>query len=660
MFSTTIQSIIMKVSTWSLWRLVLFCLLTGLVSPSATATTDPQAEPPLSDRRVRYQIDARLDTEKKEIYGHERLTWRNPAPHPVPDLQFHLYLNGFRDEKSSFRRESDGGQLRGDIMDPRFPGSIDLLSMRITDGVDLLPQGEFIHPDDDNTDDQTVWRVVLPQPVPAGGSITLDIEFLAKLPKVFARTGYYGNFFMVAQWFPKLGVYEPVGMRRRTTPGWNCHQFHATTEFYADFGEYDVTLDVPANFKVGATGVEHERQLQPDGRVRYRFVQADVHDFAWTCSPDFIVAEEWFDVPDLPPVKLILLLQPEHGDQQARHFRAARIALEDYGRRIGPYPYKTLTIVDPAYGADGAGGMEYPTIITVGTSRNVPKDDLLGPEVILIHEFGHQYWYGMVASNEFEEAWLDEGINSYCEANIMARHYPEQQGLWLRLGGQPLWRWPVRVPDWSLRRAELFFLGAAGIQSAPIITPGWKFSDLGLYAFNAYARPALTLKMLEGYVGAEMMQRILKTYFERWRFKHPTSEDFFDVASEVAGEDLTWFFDQYFRGTLVLDYAVESLNTHEVVLVRKGEAVMPQVIELRFANGRVQRETWDGRSGRHRLTTEDELVSVVIDPDDTVRLDMNLANNSRTRLSVARANISLFARALALMQWFLHSAVSLM
>ncbi|QUV96035.1 M1 family metallopeptidase [Chloracidobacterium aggregatum] len=644
----------------SLWRLVLFCLFVGLVPPPATATTDRQETAPLSDRRVRYQIDARLDTGKKEIHGRERLTWRNPAPHPVPDLQFHLYLNAFRDENSSFRRGSGGGQLRGDAMDARFPGAIDLLSMRTEDGVDLLPRGEFIHPDDDNADDRTVWRVVLPQPVPAGGSITLDIEFLAKLPKVFARTGYYGNFFMVAQWFPKLGVYEPVGMRRRTTPGWNCHQFHATTEFYADFGEYDVTLDVPAGFKVGATGVERERQPQPDGRMRYRFVQGDVHDFAWTCSPDFIVAEERFEVPDLPPVRLILLLQPEHADQRARHFRAARIALEDYGRRIGPYPYETLTIVDPAHGADGAGGMEYPTLITIGTRRNVSDDDLLGPEVILIHEFGHQYWYGMVASNEFEEAWLDEGINSYCEATLMARHYPTQQELWLRLGGRPFWRLPVRVPDWSFQRVQLFVLGPAGIQSAPILTPGWKFPEPALYAFNAYARPALTLRMLEGYVGSETMQRILHTYFMRWRFRHPTSEDFFDVASEVAGEDLTWFFDQYFRGTSLLDYAVESLDAREAVLVRKGEAIMPQVIELRFADGSVRRETWDGRSERHRLTTEGELLSVVIDPDDTVRLDMNPANNSRTRLSVARANASLLTRALTLMQWFLHGAVSLM
>ena len=240
---SVVQTTTPSTSIRSLWHLVLFCLFAGLVPLPATASTNRQEKTPLSDRRVRYQIDARLDTEKKEIHGRERLTWRNPAPHPVPDLQFHLYLNAFRDENSSFRRGSGGGQLRGDVMDARFPGAIDLLSMRTEDGVDLLPLGEFIHPDDDNADDRTVWRVVLPQPVPAGGSITLDIEFLAKLPQVFARTGYYGNFFMVAQWFPKLGVYEPVGMRRRTTPGWNCHQFHATTEYYADFGEYDVTLD---------------------------------------------------------------------------------------------------------------------------------------------------------------------------------------------------------------------------------------------------------------------------------------------------------------------------------------------------------------------------------------------------------------------------------
>ncbi|MDW8217396.1 MAG: M1 family metallopeptidase [Acidobacteriota bacterium] len=614
---------------------------------------------PLSDRRVCYRIEAVLDTEKKEVRGRERLTWRNPAPHPVPDLQFHLYLNAFRDEKSSFRRESGGGQLRGDEMDPTAPGWIDLLSVRTADGVDLLPRGEFIHPDDDNADDRTVWRVVLPQPVPAGGGVELDIDFVAKLPRVFARTGYYGDFFMVAQWFPKLGVYEPAGMRRRAESGWNCHQFHATTEFYADFGEYDVTLDVPSRFKVGATGVERERRDLGDGRTRYRFTQADVHDFAWTCSPDFLVSEERFEAEGLPPVRLILLLQPEHAEQRDRHFRAARIALEAYGRQIGPYPYETLTIVDPAYGAGGAGGMEYPTLITVGTSRRAPDDDLLGPEVVLIHEFGHQYWYGMVASNEFEEAWLDEGINSYCEANLMAAYYPENTALWLRLGGRPLWRLPVRVPDWSFQRAQLFVIGPQGITTAPIITPAWKFPNPGLYGFNAYARPALTLKMLEGYVGVETMRRILKTYFERWRFKHPTSDDFFAVASEVAGEDLKWFFDQYFRGTKILDYAVASLDAREAVIVRKGEAVMPHDIELRFADGSTRRERWDGREAEYRLTTDRELVSVVLDPDDTLRLEMNPADNSRTRLSSGRANASLFVRALALMQWLLHGAVSL-
>ncbi|OYT71836.1 MAG: hypothetical protein CFK52_06890 [Chloracidobacterium sp. CP2_5A] len=614
---------------------------------------------PLSDRRIRYQIEAALDTEKKEVRGRERLTWRNPAPHPVSDLQFHLYLNAFRDEKSSFRRGSDGGRLRGEAMDADAPGWIDLLSVRAADGTDLLPLGEFIHPDDDNADDRTVWRVVLPRPVPAGSSLELDIEFVAKLPRVFARTGYYGDFFMVAQWFPKLGVYEPAGMRRRAESGWNCHQFHATTEFYADFGEYDVTIDVPSPFKVGATGVERARRDLGGGRTQYRFTQADVHDFAWTCSPNFLVAEERFEAEGLPPVKLILLLQPEHADQRDRHFRAARVALEAYGRQIGPYPYETLTLVDPAYGAGGAGGMEYPTLITVGTRPRSPDDELLGPEVVLIHEFGHQYWYGLVASNEFEEAWLDEGINSYCEANLMAASYPEQNALWLRLGGRPLWRLPVRAPDWSFQRAQLFVLGAQAITTFPIITPAWKFPDPALYAFNAYARPALTLKMLEGQVGAETMQRILKTYFERWRFKHPTSDDFFDVASEVAGEDLTWFFDQYFRGTKILDYAVASLDAREAVIIRKGEAVMPHVVELRFADGSTRRERRDGRDKEYRLTTDQELVAVVVDPEDALRLDLNPANNSRARLSDGRANASLFARALILMQWLLHSAVSL-
>src|SRR5579871_6261109 len=212
----------------------------------------------MSDHIVAYKIEARLDPRAKTVAGRETLTWRNESQDRVGELRFHLYLNTFQNEKSTLIRES-GGQLRGDSMDRNDWGYIDVQSIRVPGGLDLTNAIRFIHPDDDNTDDRTVAAVTLPQPVAPGGSITLHITFLSKLPHVFARTGYHQDFFMVGQWFPKIGVYEKAGDRYATVGGWNCHQFHANTEFYADYGVYDVSITTPPDFGVGATGVEQSR-----------------------------------------------------------------------------------------------------------------------------------------------------------------------------------------------------------------------------------------------------------------------------------------------------------------------------------------------------------------------------------------------------------------
>ncbi|MBX7218811.1 MAG: M1 family metallopeptidase [Blastocatellia bacterium] len=621
-----------------------------------------QAEP-LSDRVTAYTIRAELDPVKKEIRGSETVTWRNPGGEAVSELQFHLYLNAFRDRKSTFMVES-GGRLRGDTFKEGGFGWIDLISLQTVDGEDLKPRSEFIHPDDSNQNDRTVLRVPLSRPVGPQQSITLKLEFLVRLPKIFARTGYAGNYFFVAQWFPKLGVYEPAGMRRRQAAGWNCHQFHADSEFYADFGEYDVTCVVPQEYKIGATGVLQAKTSEPNGRAAYRFVQADVHDFAWTASPDFLVCTDSFHEAGLPDVKLTLLLQPEHLAQKDRHMQAMKHSLSYFGKNYGPYPYPTLTAVDPAYNADGSGGMEYPTLITCGTLYRVEADEGVqpgAPEVVTIHEFGHQYWYGMVASNEFEESWLDEGINTFCENKVVAAYYHKQDAVWARYAGIPLFRLPVQVRPWDLYRTEI---SQGMIEKDPVVTPAWKYKNHLSYGFNSYSRPALTLRMLENYLGEAVMTRILRTYFERWRFRHPASQDFFDVANEVSGQNLDWFFDQYFRSTKVLDYAIESATSVpgktfsiEVLVVRKYEATMPVEIEFRFADGTRTRETWDGKDTLKvfRMERATDLVSVCIDPEDKLLLDVNRFNNSFTFAPSVRGPVSLSSRIVFFWQQVLQS-----
>ena len=207
-------------------------------------------------------------------------------------------------------------------------------------------------------------EVPLARPVAPGETVNVQITWSSRVPRTFARTGAIGDFYFVGQWFPKIGVLEDTG--------WNTHQFHSGTEFFADFGTYDVRLTVPKGWVVGATGVERERRDEPDGATTtHRYVQDDVHDFAWTTSPHFLDQHATFADAGLPPVDVRLLLQPEHAGQADRHFAAARATLKNYGQWFGPYPYGHLTIVDPAWQSD-ASGMEYATLITAGTRWLTP------------------------------------------------------------------------------------------------------------------------------------------------------------------------------------------------------------------------------------------------------------------------------------------------
>jgi Peptidase family M1 domain len=645
----------------------------------------------MSNRIVSYRIRAQLDTGPHTVTGQETLTWRNDSPDTVGELRFHLYLNAFQNEKSTFMRES-GGQLRGDQASKDSWGWIDVHRMQIAGGADLTRAIRFIHPDDDNADDRTVIAVTLPQPVAPGGSITLDIDFLSRLPKVFARTGYHDDFYMVGQWFPKIGVYEKAGDRYARVGGWNCHQFHANSEFYADYGVYDVTLTVPANYVVGATGVRQSESEDAAHRTKtYRYYQEDVHDFSWTASPRFVRLERRFDPASmvkpadmaaaekllglppselaLRPVRMILLMQPEHLWQADRHFRALENGLKWFGLWYGAYPYQTITVVDPPYGAEGAGGMEYPTLITAGTNW-WPGAHEGNPEEVVIHEFGHQYWYGMVGSNEFEESWLDEGFNTYSTGKVLDVAYG-MRDLPVHAFGIPvahLLGLPQVDSDMTNRSAYLFYG-----KHDPVVRNAWQYYDSTQYAIDSYMRPATLLRTLENYLGPPVMARVMRAWFERYRFHHPTSVDFEKLTGEVSGRDMTWFFDQFVFGTNWLNYRVDSVACNRidvklgsyvengkrttvtekdaeriegerrkkgtpdeyrivVKLVRDGESVFPVDMRMTLENGQIVREHWDGRDRwvKYEYRKTAKVRSVEIDPGRKILLDGSFADNSYT------------------------------
>ena len=381
-------------------------------APPSEAAAPVTSTAPLSPRNANYTITARLDPESRTIDGEQVLTWRNTSGTLASTLQFHLYYNAWRNTASSWMRgmRLAEGDL-GDLPDSDW-GWIDIKSLRLgTDGADLTGRLRYIAPDDGNADDRTVVEVPLDSPVGPGQSVDVHITWTSRVPRTFARTGAVGNYFFIAQWFPKIGVLEDSG--------WNCHQFHVATEFFADFGVYDVRLTVPTGWVVGATGLERSRRDEGNGATTHHYYQEDVHDFVWTTSPDYLERTSTFSHGSLPPVRMRLLLQPEHASQAQRHFDATTAALRYYGEWFGAYPYGHITIVDPAW-QSGAGGMEYPTLFTAGTRWLAPSR-VTQPEGVTIHEAGHQFWYGIVASNEFEHAWLDEGLNTFSTARTIER-----------------------------------------------------------------------------------------------------------------------------------------------------------------------------------------------------------------------------------------------
>lgn len=436
-------------------------------APNAPRAADLDAHD-LRSSTVEYDIRARLediDDKPKRLTGVETIRWTNRSGEPVGDLWFHLYLNAFANNRSAHMTESgDGmrGKSREELEQENWWGWQQIETVKVN-GIDVTASLRYRTPDAVDGDsqgylavqDHSVISVDLPRAIADREEAEIEVEWSSRIPRVRRRTGYKDDFMLVAQWFPKLGVYE--GGR-----GWNCHQFHARTEFYADYGYYKVSLDLPARYseKVYGSGIRIQNILKGDDRVNVVFeapsiadraradqfgLPARVHDFTWTADSKYEIHSTMFhynqwaeQYPEevakaqaafgpgvdlsLRDVDITVLIQPEHRDQAERHSRATEAALFFYGLWFGEYPYEHITVIDPAWGAGAAGGMEYPTLFTSGTRKHT-RESMYRPESVTVHEAGHQFWYGLVGNNEFEAAWLDEGFNSYTDSEVLWRVY---------------------------------------------------------------------------------------------------------------------------------------------------------------------------------------------------------------------------------------------
>jgi hypothetical protein len=579
-----------------------------------------------------YQIDVKLDTQERKLWGNETVIFINTSPKSVDTLFLHLYPNAFQSDTTTLMKESffpDRIKKK-----EKYRGFIKIERVGTSSGLDLT---------DMKVIEETIMKLPLPDPLPPQGRIELEIEFMVKLPEIFIRMGYYGEDFMIGQWFPKMAVLEEDG-------NWNAFQYHFNSEFFADFGTYEVSITVPLEYVIGATGYLVGEHKNPDSTKTLVFHAEDVHDFAWATSLDYQISKRIVD-----GIEVSFYCKPEHKESVDRIMDDAEFVLKFYNSGFGKYHYTHFTIVDTKIGL-GGGAMEYPTLITISPSR-VPPEKIRADALIVFHEIAHQWWYGMVASNEFEEAWLDEGFAVFSERRALAKRFGKKANL--------IDLWGIKLNDLDFAKLSYLF----DLQSDPIVKNSWAFRNYLSYRANVYSKASLVLETLRNYLGEEGMDELLKEYFQRYKFKHPKTSDFIQVVNEATGKDLTFLFEQLLFGTGVCDYEVTSIESvpkesedekrrymTKIMVRRLGEVIIPVDVIIELEDGEKIKQIWDGKERwlKIEIETDSKIKSAIIDPENKIALDININNNSLTVRSSDSVMMKLSTQCLFWLEALIH------
>jgi hypothetical protein len=579
-----------------------------------------------------YTLSARLDAQTHRVAGQGSIRFTNASQQPTSELWLHLYLNAFKNNRTLFLRSPFGAGRRG--LQAGEWGYIDVkrLSVREFGNTDIWPTAAGHSPGD--AEDQTDIRVALPAAVQPGQSITLDVQFESQLPELVERTGYSETFHFVAQWFPKLA-------RRLPTGAWVHFPFHPQGEFCADFGDYSVSIDVPESMRVAATGPRVEERVAQGRRVVRHHIRG-VHDFAWAAWDGFQERRERIGQVD---VRLLFPHGHEHNAELS--LESLRFALPHFSHHYGSYPYGVLTVVHPPEHAGAAGGMEYPTLITTGGAWYVGYLARV-VEAVTIHELAHQWFYGLVATDEHAWPFLDEGLTSFAEGLALRERYGA--GSLVDLPG-------LQIATEAVGR----WLAVARGQDDAIAQPASAFSGLHSLSALVYARTAALLRTLCGAYTQEAVLRALGRYAREHRFGHPGPEQLLDAVRAELGVEAaeTLRIGLFERGWV--DYRVHGLRNARrspaagvfdraggretpprpaeadamdwvgaATVVRRGTLRLPVDIELTAEDGSRTRRHWNGHGAWLRVehSGSSPLARVVVDPDRRIAIDENLLNNA--------------------------------
>jgi hypothetical protein len=597
-------------------------------------------------QRVVYSIDVLLDPEERMLMGNEVLRYVNNSPDTLNQVWFHLYPNAFRDRNTEFAQElCREGKSDFYFSSPEEKGYIDILSLD-QDGIPLI--GKITG---------TEMRADLLRPIPPGDSATFEMHFIVRLPHMFHHLGYEENRYHLSSWYPKMAAYDEEG--------WHVEGYHLIPNLYADFGTFDVTITLPQQYVVAATGElvgpreefdrlssleaysrsprkERRGATHPysrgGGEADYKsltFHAENVNDFAWTASTDYLLFRE--SIEDL---QIDVLLLPGDERKMKDAVTYAKEAATFYRECFGPYPYGRMTVVD---GGDfDTRGLLAPNVPFV--SNRSPMYTKL-TEMEVAHQVARQWFRGVLGNDPECSLWLDEGFATYSTLRYMEEKYGDEYSL-LDL--------PLDVPYLPevdagyLADLHYYLFASTGYETA-ICTPTHQRRESGLAYQTAAYKGALVLSMLRDLLGPETFDVCLETYRQRYMFKNPSSDDFISVCEEVSGQKLHWFFQQWLGTTDRCDYEVKSFRSrklkrspyeenppgnyrNQIRLKRNQPVVMPLEVAAYTKTGDQYRRAWDSKETEKTLTffSWEKIERVALDPEKKV-LDYYRWNNYKPR-----------------------------
>ena len=533
-------------------------------------------------QEVNYSITVELDDVKHTLFGHEEFTYINNSPDELTEIYIHLWPNAYSSKKTALAKQTyqmDDNDLS--LGNDSLKGSISQLDFKVNGAPVSWDYEKF------NLD---ICILKLNQPLLPGDGIRVSTPFFVQIPSgSISRLGHVGQSYQITQWYPKPAVYDKNG--------WHQMPYLTQGEFYSEYGSFDVSITLPANYVVGATGdlqtaseveflnalakktAEELKDIQP-GKKNYpkgsnnfpasstdkktlRYTQKNVHDFAWFADKRYMVLKGEVELPHSKrKVTSWSMFTPRNKGLWSKSIEYINDATFYYSKWNGDYPYNQVTAVDGTISA--GGGMEYPNVTVIGNSSS-PME----LEVVIVHEVGHNWFYGQLGSNERVHGWMDEGMNTLNEIRYVQTKYPDNTALSdMVLNG----RFHMNDLDHH-DMADLSYRAIAGLgEDQPIETHSARFTSIN-YGIIMYQKTGLIFYYLKEYLGEELFDKCMMQYYRDWEFKHPQPEDMRASLEKTSGKDLKWLFEDLIQTTNHVDYKIKNVKLSKQGLLVKTKNV---------------------------------------------------------------------------------------